>query len=422
MAGENTVNTMNGWFKEAYAKAPLKLVPEATYLMKNIKFNPSDGGLGNVYHQPVVLTMEHGITYAAGKSGAFALNAAVASVLQDAQVEGTQLLLRSRIDYETAARAAQSKVSFGSATELLVENMLESISKRLEIMFLHGRSATGIGTVKTTTAASTSFVVADAEWAPALWAGMENAKIDVFAPAYATLRGTYTIASVNLETQTITLTAAATLTANDVIAFAGAVIAGAPPTYNECAGMDAIIDIGTGTNLFGINPQAYTLWKGSVYDVAGAMTVTKVLKGLLVAIGKGLLEDVVLLVSPAGFQSLVNPAIDPAAAGGVRKVDASYNGAKLEVGSDNAVIRGNQGKITLVPHLFVKQGYAYAVSLKHFKRVGATDITFNTPGRGDEFFLQLQDAAGYELRVYANQGLFCDSPGRLTKFKGITNA
>src|SRR5258706_7913448 len=177
VAGENQFSTLNGWFKELYAKEESRPLPKAAWLMKNVDFNKAETGVGNNYHQPVLLAHEGGMTVAGADAGAFALNAAVAGVMKDATVAGTQLLLRSRMDYETAARAANSKASFGSATQLLVKNMLESISKRLEIMFFYVRK--GIGAVNASTVASTSFVVSAASWAASIWAGLEGSRVAI---------------------------------------------------------------------------------------------------------------------------------------------------------------------------------------------------------------------------------------------------
>lgn len=422
--GENAFTTLNGWFKEAYAAEDMKLVPNAAWLVKNVVFNKSDAGLGNLYHQPVVLTHEHGITYAGSGSGAFAINTPIAQVLQDAQVQGTQMLIASRIDYEAAARAAVSKASFGDATELLVKNMMESISKRLELMFLYGR--TGIGAL-TSSGAVTALVVSAATWAAGIWAGLEGAKLEVVNATGTTSRtgGTgVTVVSVAPATRTITVTPAvgAGHAATDLVHFFGAMVAG--PTYNESLGLDAIVT-GTGT-IFNIATGTYQLFAGNSYAVGGALTVTKILDGLLPAIGKGLMDDVVLLCSNKAFQGLMNPTIDPVAVGANSnsKVGVHVNqdrADKMVFGADNIQIRGYQGKIDIIPHLFVKDGEAFAFPKKMLKRVGASDITFNTPGsKGGEFFLQLPSNAGYELRAYLNQALFSPCPGRLTKYTGIT--
>jgi hypothetical protein len=427
MAGENTFSTLNGWFKELYASSESRPLPKAAYLLKNIDFSKAERGVGNKYHMPVVLTHEHGVTYAGPSSGAFTLNAPVASVLKDATIEGTQVLLRSRLDYESAARAANTKASFGQATELLVKNMLDSISKRLEIMMLYGRQS--IGAVNASTVGSTSFVISAVTWAGAIWAGMENAKLDITASdksAYSSAgsASNVTISSVNLGTRTITVSGPLTLTGGDLVWFAGAVIPGGSPTFNEFYGLDGIIQ--EASTLFGITNSTFNMFQGNVSDLAStSMTVTNILSGLLPSIGKGLMQDVVLLCSPKGFQNLVNPLVDPKASVGSTNVQVGSTrldrkgGPSLELGSSSAKIMGNQGTIEIIPHLFVKDGDAFAVPMEHLKRVGATDVTFNTPGRGDEFFLQLPDNAGFELRVYANQALFVETPGWCTKYKNL---
>jgi hypothetical protein len=55
-------------------------------------------------------------------------------------------------------------------------------------------------------------------------------------------------------------------------------------------------------------------------------------------------------------------------------------------------------------------------------RVGSTDITFRRPGQGDEFFKDLENSAGYELRAYTDQALFCSAPGKLVLIDSIVNS
>lgn len=430
MSGENQFSSLNGWFKELYASEEARPVPKAAWLCKNVDFNKAERGVGNKYHMPVVLTLEHGFTYAGVDAGAFSLNAAQNSVMKDASVEGTQIVLRSRMDYETAARAANTKASFGQGTKLLVRNMLDSISKRLEIMFLYGRK--GIGAVNATVTTTATFVISAASWAAAMWAGMENASVDIVVAALTAFddsgaASNLKILSVDMSTRSITLTTApAQITAASLVFFHGAMTPGGTPVYRESLGLDAIIT--EATTLFGIDVSTYKMFAGQSSAVGSvALTVTKILAGLLASIGKGLMKDVVLLVSPKGFQGLVNPVIDPAATTGstntqvgatrIDKTDSA--GDSLKLGASEVVILGNQGKITIVPHLFVKDGEAFAFPLEHVKRVGATDTTFNLPGRGDEFFLQLPDNAGFELRAYANQALFVEYPAWCTKYTGI---
>lgn len=427
VAGENQFSSLSGWFKELYASDASYPIPKASWLLKNIPFNKAETGVGNNYHQPVYLSMEHGITTAGSDAGAFTLNAAVAGVMKDATIAGMQMVLRSRMDYETAARAANSKASFGSATELLVKNMTDTIGKRLEIMFLYGRK--GIGAVNANTTTSTTFVVSAGTWAAAIWGGMEGCKLDILTSTLSAFSDSGTaqncvVSSVALSTRTITLSVARTLTAGDLVFFAGAVVPGATPTHTEFMGLDAITT--EATTLFGISAATYSLFRGNTSTLSASLTTTNILNALLDAIGKGLNEDVVLLCSHKAFQGLVSPLIDPKASTGSTNTQVGATrldrkgGPNLELGSSGAKILGAQGSIEIMPHLYVKDGDGYAFPKSALKRVGATDVTFNLPGRGDEFFLHVPDAAGFELRCYSNQALFSPTPAKLTKLASIT--
>lgn len=60
MATANQLSTLNGLFKETYADKLKELIPDGVKLLNKIKFMSKDKQPGNLYHQPVVLGMEHG--------------------------------------------------------------------------------------------------------------------------------------------------------------------------------------------------------------------------------------------------------------------------------------------------------------------------------------------------------------------------
>jgi hypothetical protein len=454
----NTLTQLNGWFKELYADQDLNLVPDATYLVKNVKFNKSAQGTGNIYHQPVWLTQEQGFTYAAAgiqggtSAGAFALNSAVPALMQDAQITGTQLVLRSQIDYETLARAGNTKASFGEMSKVLVENMTQAVAKRLEIMFLYGRSPSGVGVISAGTVGSAgvdaTLTVTAATWAPGLWAGMEGAAIslNVLTGTYpsqsqtrrqaaaATTNGGI-IRAINYSTRVLSVsdtyaalaTAAifVTPTAGDVIFLFGTIANVAGPatiSYNESIGLDGITSQTTGS-LFNINLATYSLFASNLQaSIGSTLTVTGLLQNLLPAIGKGLMDDLTVLVSHEAYMGLVNPTIDPVGQAGSTNVKTGANvmqnrSDELRFGAKRVTIVGHTGEIEIVPHLFVKRNDIFCMPKKLGAplRVGATDVTFQTPGKGGEFFLHLPSNAGYEVRCYSNQALFTPAPGRLTK-------
>jgi hypothetical protein len=74
-----------------------------------------------------------------------------------------------------------------------------------------------------------------------------------------------------------------------------------------------------------------------------------------------------------------------------------------------------------VPHSCVKGGEAFILPLKKWKRVGAQEVSFQTPGRSEEIFLQLASNNGFEIRSYSDQAVFCSSPAKCVKVTGIVN-
>lgn len=114
--------------------------------------------------------------------------------------------------------------------------MVDAISKRMELMFLYGRSAGGIGVLSAGGAGQATFTISAASWAPGLWAGLEGAKIIVTSvtgslPSLScgvnrsgSGGGPATISSVNFSTRVITCAAAlsGTTASGDVVIFHGA--------------------------------------------------------------------------------------------------------------------------------------------------------------------------------------------------------
>lgn len=59
-AGSNTFQTLNGHFKETYSDRLEYLIPEGVKVLKSIEFIKAEKMPGNLYHQPVILSNEHG--------------------------------------------------------------------------------------------------------------------------------------------------------------------------------------------------------------------------------------------------------------------------------------------------------------------------------------------------------------------------
>lgn len=376
--------------------------------------------------QPVQLSHEHGVTYSAANPslGAFALQDAVAAVFKDAQVEGAQMLIRSSMSYEAAARASNDKKAFVKATSLMVKNMVNSMAKRLEISNLYGRRnlaqiASGTGSM-----GSRVYTIGAANWASGIWAGSEGMRLDVIDTATQSgssvllnSSAAVVVTSVDLTARTLSVSGnAGDLTAIDGAISTGAFMIPRGSLNNDIFGLDRIV-----TNsgvLYNIDASSYALWRGNVIDNLGvALSFSRILNALSRAVERGLDEDVVCMISP---RTWANISSDQAA---LRRYDDSYKGSKLENGAVEYSFFGQNGRIDIVSSIYVKEGEAFLFPPKLLKRIGAMDISFKMPGRPqEEFFLELQNNAGYELRAYTDQTLFAEAPAKLVKIFNIVNS
>lgn len=404
-SSNNFSDTLNGLFKEVYAKEIKNLVPDALKLVKMIDFLPKDKTLGNQYHQPVIVAQEQGLTFAASTDDAFTLNAAVAGQLKDAVILGNACVLKSVLGYNAASRAGNGGAqSFMNATKYLVRNMLESVSKAIEVEMLYG--TVGYGAVGST--AGNVVTIATAEFASGIWSGSENMPIEFRDSTGANIRGQANITQTNISNMTITVDLLpAGVVATDIIWRKGAY-------GNEFAGLHAIIS-NTGT-LFGINAAQYNLWQGNTYSAGSAsLSLAKVERAIAKAVGKGLQSDVVLLLNPTTWADML---VEQTA---LRQFDSSYKTSEMDNGSRTIKFYGQNGMIEVMPSIYVKQGYAYIFVKEELVRVGSTDITFERPGAEGKFFRDLETAAGYELRCYTDQALLCIAPGHTVLINQIVN-
>lgn len=405
MAGENTVTTLNGLFKEVYADKIENLIPEGTKFMQRVPFSARKKELGSLYHQPVILGLEHGITYAGPTDDAFALDDAISGVIKDATVQGSQMMLRSRLGVAAASRAAGGEPkAFESATKFLVRNMMRSMARRVEVGLFYG----GMGIGEISAVVGLVLTITTAEWAPGIWAGAEKMKVDIYDATDTTLRGTAEISAVDMDARTLTVVSVpAGTVATDKLYFKSA-------KGNEAVGIHKILT-NTGT-LFGISAASYNLWKGNQVDLlSNPLSFARVQDAIARAVEKGLDSEVLVFVNPRTWSDLLT---EQAA---LRQYDSSYKTKMAEAGHEEIVFYGQNGKVEIVPSIFVKEGYAYVLCLDELLRIGSTDVTFKRPDQGDNFFREIENAAGYELRAYSDQALLCFSPGKNTLIKGIVN-
>jgi hypothetical protein len=378
MAAVTVVSQLDGLFKRIYADNLKDLIPKNAKLIKRVKFSQRKR-LGDTYEQPVVLANEHGVTYASAGAGAFTLNTPIAMQTKNARIPSVQMVLRSRMDYEAASKAsaggANGERAFRQATELMVMSMTNSTTHRLECSMLYGE--TGLGKISVSYNSDSTTTVAyisDLTWAVGIWAGCENAKIDIYNATSKVNSAALTISKVDPVLKTLTLTgAAADITAVDNSA--GSTGSGLDIYWEGSYGKDMYgLDkqITNTGSLFGINASTYNLFKGNTYAAAGAITTSKLLKSTTIAIGKGgLNENVIAYVSPTNY-AVLNAEIF-----GKREYDVSYASGVAKAGNETLKLYCQSGLMEIEPHSMVKDGEAFIGPTSCIKRIGSTDVTLS---------------------------------------------
>lgn len=403
-ATPNTVATLNGLFKEVYGDKIAQLVPLGTKLQNKIPFVSKDKEIGNQYHQPVLLAYEQGFTFAGASAGAYSLQNAVAGVMKDAALASQQIVLRAQMDYETAARAAKGRNSFKDATGLLFESMQKSMRKRIEVELLYG--SVGLGTIASIS--SNTLTITTAEHAPGIWAGAEGMGIDCVHTG--SVAATATVQSVDLVARTVTVDSASGMAVGDTLYYQGAF-------GNEMAGVYKILS--NSGSLFGINASTYSLWAATSYAAGSAsLTMSKVNSAIALAVGKGLDEDVDLWVNPKTWGNLLSDLAAQRRFPNSMKEGADNGAKSIEFYSQN-------GKITIEPSIYIKEGISIGLVAGDegdWVRPGAADVTFKTPGQGEQIFFHLPTQAGFEVRAFTDQAVFCKAPGKQLLITGIVNS
>lgn len=419
-----TVSLLTGFFKERYGKLG-DLVPRRDKFQKLVPFVPKEQQSGNSYHVPVIVSDSQGYTYAGTGDDGFSLNDPVSMITQDAQILGSQIVGRVQLGYNAAARASDNVRAFGNIMDKVVENMVGSNSKRLELVCLYGQSGIGqfaIGAKQAATSTTMTINMTRAKWAAGIWAGLENAEVNFYTTAGVLVSSgadaIFTVTSVDSNNRRVKFTGTATGiadldTSEDTNAH-NVFFRGAQST--EAAGIDKIFR-NTGS-LFNIDASVYDLWRSNVHTVSGQFNMAKLLAGITKAVDRGLSEDVVALVNPHTWQ---DANADLAA---LRSFDKSYKPAEGEAGNEGIIYHGTNGKVELIPHIYVKEGDCFFFPPDVLSRVGAQDFSTARPGGGpgDDIFFDRPDNAAYEMRSYTNQGVLCEAPAMCGVVDGFTNS
>lgn len=418
------LTALNGNFKERYASKIKDLVPMQNWLIKNIpNVDKRVKMLGNLYHQPVKLSSGQGYTYNADGT-AFTFNTPRALKLDDAQVQGFELVRSDIISFNAISRSDNKDKAFSKAVDLTIDDMVTGISSRLEATYLHGGRGLGLADASTNIDTThTSVVLTAASWAGGIWARNINAQVSFFKATDGTAAATtnvFVIEEVDSATYTLVVSGTATTGIGELdttldtidcnIYFYGAHTAS---TSVEGVGLMSIAS--NSGELFEIDAAASgnSLWLGNTYSAAsGPLTFAKLQKAITLPVDKGLDQDVTVLVSTPTWADLVTDQAAARRYGDIRS-------KKMENGAEVLEFLSSNGSMEIVPHPMVKRGEAVIFPLDSLSRVGSTDITFNMPGTDENMFLRVAGKAGYEAVCYADNTLFGDTPSQMCYINNI---
>ena len=366
------------------------------------------------------------------------LNAVVASQMSNAVLSASSIVMRDQVAYDAAARAVESEAAFEEAVGLVIKNLYKAHGKFAEIDLLYGNGAitSGVSIAQSTSATSSSgnavVTITYASWAPAIFSGYENAKLDAYVSgSQVNTPGTpYVIVSVNVVPASTTVGGVVTVSSTssgDITALINACNGATAVDFywfgafgNNMTGLKGILSpsLYPGGSLFGINASTYSLWAPNTFDCGNSqLTFSKLQQAIALGVSRGLDESVMALVSPVTFADLVNEQA------GARRYDSSYKPKQNENGSEALTYWGPSGKIEVVPHMFVHQGEAMVVPPAELMKTGSTDgITPALQGMGEELFLQSPTNAAAEMRLFSNFALLALTPAKCTLVKNIVNS
>jgi hypothetical protein len=409
----HTKSSLDGSFKQVHLPKCEKLVGEDQHLVRDIPFESAQK-VGAQFRKPVYLTRPHGITFASADS-APTLNAPIAAQTKELTFDAYQMIMRERVSYDAADRMASDEASYLSATGELPQWLRMSHMHYVEMMLWYGQSADGIGTVATGGISGNVLTIDKDQYAPQIWVGSEGMRLDVYTGS--TFVKTVSVTSYNLDFSsgsggTVTVDSAVGISAADALHPAGSY-------SNTFRGIDDIIT--ESTSQFGQSPTTYNLLKGNTQSASsGTLKFKTLLFGLAKARAKGLSKKAKLYVSEFTFPDLVDEV--EAARTDSQRADG-LRGTEIKRGADNMTVLSPSGSFEIQVSSYCKKSMAFGlIQDGSWKRYGTSDVTFKVPGPGgDEFWMHLENVAGYELRSWANFACFTPRAGSNVKFTSIVN-
>jgi len=398
--------------------------------------------IGERYVVPITTSEEQGATYSRADNGAFGLFASVDGRIDQMEVRGFEHCFRSSVSYPGASQSMKKQAASDSIIGRTALSARNNARRRIELDALYGQYCLGIVQTNTPgTAGVNTLTLTEAEYAPAAWVGMKNAKVEVFSTSLAAQRGTastppstfgtgaFTISAINVTNRTITITgddtAQDSIVATDKVFFLGQYVLSGT-LHNSMRGLH--LQFGNTGIHFTLDAATNEVVAGNVVDVGATRLDFNIVQD-----GASRIQDMgsdsdmlVQFVSPKTWSTLNQ---DLAAD---RRYDGSYKKGVGELGNRKIIYECALGEIEILAHPLVRRGYSYLFSWDELVRPGSFELNFSRPTAGEftprsaikvsgDILTELKDNAGFEFRLWHDSAYCHTIPSHAVRFENMVN-
>lgn len=418
-----TLSTANGLAKRVHGDVVNLETRNSLKFIRDVPYSTAMT-VGSEFVELVWLTDENGFTFGGTGGTSRDLNDPVVALSDLAKITPSVIDFQTHviIDLMSRARAAGEK-AFEAYISAMMRNVKVAFDKLLEQVNLYGGSSMGTTSAATDAGTSTVMTITAKTWAPRFWLRQKGMRCDAYDGAtLLNTRADLKLESVNMRTRALTFSGNAD-DINDIVAVGGTGVG--VTLYRkgqkgmDQAGLKAIASLTSSSGTYlNISCSDYAdVWNGTqvTWDVDTTSFTWDILQaGLEEAAGRGLDGDVKVLVNNKVWGQL-NSSVDA-----LRFYDSSYSVQKAEQGHEITAISYHAitGRATIVPSGYVMYGdvMAYpdggenAEGMVVPKRLGSTNVTMNTPGKGDEMFVRIPGTNRVEYGAFSDQCLWLPAP------------
>jgi hypothetical protein len=438
---QDNLTTANALLKIRYSPNLTNAISEINILQKRVDFNLSQTGLGQKYIMPFLGGREQGITFLGQTDSNNTLNPSAPPTFQYASLVGSAIAVNATVTQQIIDASAQPEVSFYPIVDMIMENLIISASKQVEVSMLHG--ATGLCDVlscASNTSTTATLNIDPATWAGAMWTGEDGVngkQLDAY-DAVGLSGGVATGTKVNTNaalqvTQVIQSNTAPQLVvsgnSSDITALVTAcdsssdnVVLFAYGAFNkEMVGLTAIQE-NTGS-LFNIDASTTSLWKANQFPITGNLTASVLNDAVSTAVNVGALdENVTVMVNPYTWSKLMNTALTAQ-----RRFDDSYSPKIIANGTRELEFVSQNGTMEIVAHPYAHQGVAHILPFNQLVRIGSSELKLlSNAGRGSnnvgDLLWPITDTVNYQIKSWTNQALMVKEPAKTVLITGIVNS